>query len=142
MPSTTTRLAASFRAARWAASGGQPACPKCYDGQDVRPGYPCTEARRELGRYFCACCKYAFGDATGTPLAHTSRPLLLWAYVALGGTWEELGLAGAANKWKRDDLRDMRRRLAGSETSARWAAALRAAGFTPARLARAISRRD
>ena len=134
-------LAKTFRAARWVESGGKPVCAKCFDADDVRAGYASVEARGELNRYFCACCKYHFGDATGTPLAHTSRPLALWAFVTLGGTWEELSLAGADNKWKRDDLREMAKRVRGSIVLGYWVEELCRAKVTVRTLAAALKRR-
>lgn len=142
MTALERQLASTFRAARWAASHGKPVCAKCYDAADVRDGYASIEARGELGRHFCACCKYHFGDATGTPLQHTSRPLALWAFVALGGTWEDLGLIGTANKWKRDDLRGMAQRLRGSVTIDRWQHQLMLASVTTLRLAESLRHRN
>ncbi len=142
MTALDRQLAKTFRAARWAESGGKPACAKCFDADDVRKGYASVEARSELARYFCGCCKYHFGDATGTPLAHTSRPLALWAFVALGGTWERLGLAGVSNKWKRDDLRDMARRVKGSPVICRWIEQLAGAAITIPKLAASLKRRS
>lgn len=135
------QLAKTFRAARWVESDGKPVCAKCFDGADVRPGYRSARLRSELASWCCLCCHYHFGDASGTPIARTNRPLVLWAYVALGGTWETLKLSGPGNKWKREELRKMAKRLAGSATIDRWRGEMAREGLTVEQLAAQLRKR-
>lgn len=138
MKTLDQRLAESFRAVRWADSAGQPVCPSCYHGDDVREGYTqhrWLKSSDALKTYFCACCKYPFSDLTKTVLARSCRPLALWAYLALNGDNDGLIPPGTAQQWKREDLRQMRERLKVSQLAKSWAARLTHDGITVAQLA-------
>ena len=73
------QLATLFRMARWPQSIGKPVCPKCYDGDDVKPEPQARrQGRPEVGTYLCQCCVTRFTDCSGTGLAHSQRPLRDW----------------------------------------------------------------
>lgn len=131
-------LAETFRLARWPKTEGAPVCPRCHDGAHLVPGYRqhrWLKSSPALNSYYCRCCQYPLSDRSGTFLDRSSRPLLVWAYLNLSGVNEGLFPPGKAHQWKREYLRQMRHRLAGSRLAEAWAARLRQAGITPAQLA-------
>jgi hypothetical protein len=118
-----TQLAEHFRAARWADSGGEPSCPKCFDGRDVRQGYRPLKGQPHLRVYHCRCCKYFFSDRIGTPLEHTVCPLAIWAFILLGGTPPEA--IGKTQKWIQLTLRVRDKQMTDSSIVKRWLATLK-----------------
>lgn len=85
MTALERQLAKTFRAARWAVTGGVPGCPDCFDGDDLDPPTP-DPLTPGLSRYRCTVCQTEFSDVKGT-VFQTSKPVLLalWAYLVLLG---------------------------------------------------------
>ena len=140
-PSTTleSRLADTFRAARAEVSAGWPSCPICHDGKDVRDDQKKNRSNDWVRRYRCRACDVRFSDQHGTPLAHTQKPLAVWALLVLlhpstnpvAPSFEALcRLTGVG----RQRLRDMDGRLRISALAARWTVILDQAGVTVAAL--------
>ena len=135
-PPTTAlavRLADTFRAARAEVSAGWPSCPVCHDGKDVRDDQKKTRSNDWVRRYRCRACDVRFSDQHGTPLAHTQKPLAVWALLVLwqphtnpsAPSWEALcRLTGVG----RQRLQEMDGRLRVSALAERWRVLLQQAG--------------
>ncbi len=128
-------LAATFQAARWTDG---PACPRCFDGADV---LRVKRLPNGLWQLHCRCCRYAFSELVGTPLEGSGAALAQWALVVLAGERALGQTAARALGLNRHTLAAMHAKLTDSRLAARWAASLRAAGVTPARLARWLADR-
>jgi hypothetical protein len=123
----------TFRAARaTAASEGWPSCAKCFDGEDVRPGFTPLRRHPNIRRYYCAVCRYEFSDLTGSPLQGHDRPLLLWAYLLLDGDPRDI----AYDRYSSEPsvLTRSGSKLAETPLGVAWRAGLTAVGVTAAKL--------
>ena len=85
MTALDRQLAQTFRAARWAESGGLPVCQDCFDGLDLDQPVP-DPLTPGLSRYRCGVCTTEFSDVKGT-VFRTVKPvsLALWGYLVLLG---------------------------------------------------------
>lgn len=137
MTALDKQLAQTFRAARWIATGGLPACPSCFDGQDLaKPtADPLTPG---LSRYRCTVCNLDFSDVKGT-VFHTLKPvpLALWAYVVLLG--DPARIVGMTHReikrcW------DLQAKTQAAPLRVLWAEGIEMAGITVERLRRALAR--
>jgi transposase-like protein len=136
-PSTDleARLGETFRAARAELSAGWPSCPVCHGGQYVRDDQKKTRSNDWVRRYRCRACDVRFSDQHGTPLAHTQKPITVWALLVLmhpsrnpdAPSFEALSrLTGVG----RQRLTEMQGRLLVSALAARWTVLLGPAGIT------------
>lgn len=137
MTALDKQLAQTFRAARWIATGGLPACPSCFDGQDLAKPTP-DPLTPGLSRYRCTVCNLDFSDVKGT-VFHTLKPvpLALWAYVVLLG--DPRRIEGFSS---RDAARcfDLTARTKAAPLRVLWKEGLEEAGITVERLRRALAR--
>ena len=141
------QLATSFRMARWPQSGGKPVCPKCFDGEDVKPEPATTrQGRPEVGTYLCQCCITRFTDCSGTGLAHSQRPLRDWAIALFGvnGLPTEYRTTGYRYPDFAMPLRILNRMravwLANPDLGRRWRTELESEGVSLIQLMRAFQR--
>lgn len=121
MTTLDRKLADTFRAARWDASAGAPACPGCYDGHDLADPAPLAEFPG-LYQYHCHACHKRFSDISDTPLRRRRQPLLWWAHAALDGDVQAVTPKPIAT-WQ------VRALLRNSPTMTRWAEQLHALGI-------------
>lgn len=112
----------SFRAVRWAT--GHPFCARCHGDKGLQPAPPSMPTPPDLDSYYCRLCRYAFSDLTGTVLEKTSRPLALWAWLALGGDPNTIALPKYCSGSQRARLREMAARLHDTALAAAWKQAL------------------
>lgn len=77
------QLAKTFRAARWAESGGQPVCPDCFEGDALVVDQPARLKQPGLHSYRCRDCNQRFSDLSGTPLRGSAQSLREWALALL-----------------------------------------------------------
>ncbi|WP_447978119.1 hypothetical protein [Candidatus Nitrospira bockiana] len=133
------RLAAALRRAHWPMTGGDPVCPRCYDGEHLKiDRKSLSQVYPACRKYFCRACEYRFSDLVGTPLEHSWVPLKLWATVALavaeGRPVRALpGVDEIGRKYRRR-LVAAEERLKASNMAQAWAAELRRIGFKGGRV--------
>lgn len=129
-------LATTFRAARWAATNGNPVCPCCFDGDDLTKPTP-DPLIPELSRYRCLVCHRTFSDVKGTAFRVCApAPLAILAHLVL--VPDPRLIPGVSSKevcryWGTQE------RLRLSPLAAAWRAELELAKITPARLAKQIT---
>lgn len=134
MTALDRQLARTFRAARWAESGGQPVCRFCFDGADLRAPEP-DRLTLGLQRYHCAVCRLDFSDTAQTCYATLKPvPLALWAYLTLHGDPRRLG-------WSERQVQrcfDLAAKTKGQVLPALWRVALQDANVTAESLRRRL----
>lgn len=79
MTAVDTQLARTFRAARWAESGGKPVCPDCFEGDALVIDQPPRLKQPGLHSYRCRDCNQRFSDFSGTCLRGSADSLRDWA---------------------------------------------------------------
>jgi transposase-like protein len=129
-------LATTFRAARWAATNGNPACPDCFDGADLEKPTP-DPFTPELSRYRCTVCCRKFSDVKGTAFKGRSpAPLAILALLVLvpdPRQIEGLSPQEVLRHWATVE------RIRRSAMATAWRGELARAKITPARLAKQIT---
>lgn len=135
MTALDRQLAQTFRAARWAATNGNPVCPSCFDGADLEKPTPdpCTP---ELSRYRCLVCHVKFSDVKGTAFkVCVPAPLAILAHLVLAQdprVIEGLSPTEVNRYWGTIE------RIRRSVLAAAWRGELERAAITLARLAKQI----
>lgn len=136
MTALDRQLAETFRAARWAESGGKPVCPSCFDGVDLKKPVP-DPLTPGLARYECTVCHVTFSDVKGTAFYSTKPvPLALWAYLVLHGDPAEL-------QWREHELRRcwyLAPRIKTAPLAAAWREHLEQTSITVERVRRVLIR--
>lgn len=134
-------LATTFRAARWASTAGNPACPDCFDGADLEKPTP-DPFTPELSRYRCTVCCRKFADVKGTVFqVRSPAPLAILAHLVLV---RDPRLIDGLSPQEVSRYWPIVERIRRSTMAAAWRRELERSQITPARLAKQINaqRRD
>ena len=128
-------LAQTFRAARWAATNGNPVCPSCFDGADLEKPKP-DPFTPELSRYSCTVCRRKFSDVLGTAYqVRSPAPLAILAHLTMvrdPRQIEGLSPEEISRYWP------IVERIRRSGSAAAWRRELDRSTITPAKLAKQI----
>lgn len=145
--SLDAKLSRTFLLARWPEAEGNPVCPACFDGKDVRPlkqGPRSTVLRGDLPRHHCRCCIRNLSPIQDTPLMRSDLPLVYWAFFVMAGldqNWNKM-----ARDWgvTRATLHRIKKRLGHEHPCMnRWREQLALADITGEQLyARAVKKKD